>query len=146
MPSYFSLLLIVIILWSYSFYYAHKGKDIKIECKNSSFSIVIIIFGIIGLAILFIRHDLLGILCSIACVLAGVFYAQIPSGFSLEAIYLKGKKYYFKDIEEMEFRSDEKHVYLLFKVNKVFHILSDDIKEKDKIERIYQDFQKGVLG
>ena len=146
MPSYISILIIVFILWAYSFYYAYRAKDIKVECKNSSFSISLILFSIIGLMILFARNDLIGILCAIACVLAGIFYAQIPSGFSHEAIYLKGRKYLFKDVEEMELKSDDKYIYLMFKINKVFRILSDDIENKEKLERIYQDFQKGVIG
>lgn len=126
--DFYLVIFIVVLLWVYGLYNLYNGRKIKYPVEGDNNVAVYAIYFIMA-ALIFIKNfNFFGVLMSALVILSGLLYGAVPSGFSDDAIYIRGRKFLFTKIKNMEISKDSSKIRLVFEYNHRPYFLMDSDK------------------
>ena len=117
------LIIIMASVWAYVAFCLINGRSIKQELQSGKRYSGLILFVIMAL-LLFIKNH--SIVYTAFIILAGLVYNAIPSGYSEKAIYIKGRRFPYRRISNIEAKDEGSNYRLTFVYNgKAYYVLID---------------------
>jgi len=132
-----------IVVWAYVIYCLVNGRKTKVVTTTNRYNWVILLTVLLALGIvLIIKPSINNIIFAVVLCLAYTVYSIIPSGYDEFGIYVKGRYYPLKKIEDIKVEYLNKIVRLNFKYRG--RIMYLDVNEENSnllinLEHLYKE-------
>lgn len=119
-----------LFMWIFVLFRCLRGRAIRYEIMTSQ-RYAVCLFMLLGLILCLSTQDRAGLLSFFSCSLAGALFQAIPSGFTEEAVYLRGKRILFTQIDEWLYEEKQTCIQVSFHCHYRMYILLMNPEQRD---------------